>query len=121
MIFKEERLRNEFWELVPKLRSILCRVEMIAKQHGEETVVTSLIRSQEEQKLLYDSGQAPSLSSVHMYGRGGDVRKFKSPALNQVIVQTILDEYPYGHLGKPSAMLHEGSAEHLHFQCWEMS
>lgn len=121
MIFKEERQRSEFWELVPKLRLILCRVETLAKESGEDAVVTSLIRTQEEQQMLFDAGQAPAPTSVHMYGRGADVRKFKSDALNQVVVQTVLSEYPYGHLEKPSALLHEGTADHLHFQVWEIS
>jgi len=120
MNFKSPNQRAEFWQLHPKLRLILCDIDnWLQYQFNEEIIVTDLIRSEEQQKQLYDAGMAPAVTSVHQFGRGADLRVFKSLDANHTVLQWVNEKYPYDldreHL--KTMIRHGGTALHYHLQC----
>lgn len=120
MLFKdEERLKREFWEIDPKLRIILCELDLWAQINDEEVFITSLIRTNEEQELLFASGVSKYRTSVHNVGRGADIRLFKREGLNTLIKTAWNSKYIYDR-ARPllnTFLIHEGTAMHIHIQC----
>lgn len=119
MRFKDgARHEKEFWEIEPLLRLILCDIDHWASKFKEEVTVTCLLRSAKEQSDLFHAGAAPSVTSVHMYGRGADVRLFKDENLNRLVGVWVNEKYKYD-VNRPklhTLITHEGSAVHHHIQ-----
>lgn len=124
MIFKDEpRMRNEFWEIHPKLRALLCLIDLWAKANGEEATVTCLLRSHEEQRLLFETGASkfPPGQDIHEVGRAADLRLFKSSALNTILDVSWNEKYPYD-TARPTLktfLFHGGTGQHCHVQICE--
>lgn len=121
MIFKDERMREEFWRLDPKLQLICVDVVHWGIVKGEEPTFTSFLRTEDEQKKLFELGQSKSKISVHLFGRGADFRVFKNSVLNFLVSEYINEKYPYDPK-RPrlkTLLTHEGSALHHHLQVME--
>jgi len=77
------------------------------------------MRTEEEQKRLFDENQASSTISVHMVGRGADMRCLQNEDLNQELLQYVNHRWGPYDLGRPHlqvAMIHQGTSRHFHFQ-----
>ncbi len=86
MRFKYETLKEEFWQLDPKLRMILTVLDfMCIKRFKKEIILTSLIRPK-----TTDSG-------VHEAKRGADLRTidYFTPQEIETILEFINLDYPY--------------------------
>lgn len=118
MIFKNEKLRAEFWKLHPKLRVLLMDIDRWALQY-EDAVATCFLRTAEEQMALFTAGQAPAKTSVHVVGRGADLRIFNADTLNRTLAGWVNDKYPYDpkRPSLPTALRHLGTGDHWHIQC----
>jgi len=119
MIFKEEKLKEEFWKLVPKMRVILTDAEIWGFHRAKDLVVTCLIRTEEEQRQLFELGQASAKTSVHCVGRGADLRILFPDELNQQLVDFLNMKYIYD-VNRPNlktAIRHGGTGDHVHLQC----
>lgn len=104
---------DEFFELDPKLRKILCEVECF--MYPQPMIVTCLMRTAEEQLSLFEHGEASDKTSVHMYGRGADVRLFEKG--NEELLEHINQMFPYdSRRSHWTMMIHGGSARHIHLQ-----
>jgi uncharacterized protein YcbK (DUF882 family) len=115
MIFKEEHLKEEFLEKIhPKLFLLLAEANYLAKMLSQDIVITELVRSDEEQRKLYEAGKAKDRYSVHTYGRGADIRY--QEGISEKIRDYLQAKYPYGKEGIPTALIHEGTFRHLHLQ-----
>lgn len=117
--FKSDNLRAEFWTIDPKLRLMLCDADFYVATCGAELTITSLMRTPSEQAELVEKGYATSRRSVHMFGRGADVRPTDDERLNALVEHYILAKYPYDRDRPrlPSILRHGGTADHWHFQC----
>lgn len=118
MTFKDPILKTQFWELVPSLRLILCDADVWAAKRGLDLCVTELMRSDEEQRKLFEAGAAQARTSVHQFGRGADVRAFPDPALNTLLAEYINRRYAYSTTrpNLKTMIYHEGNAWHGHLQ-----
>lgn len=107
----EERLKSEFWLIDPRLRQILCDMEVLA--WPEPMTITSIIRSEAENKA------AGASSDIHVFRRAADVRLF-SPETTENVVRTISQMYVYDpkRPNFKTAFVHKvpGGAEHIHVQ-----
>lgn len=122
MILKDpERMVDEYWKLTPKTRLILSDVDYWCSKQGINVVVTSLIRSEEEQQKLVELGVTNDKVSVHQFGRGVDLRLFQPSEMNEELVEYLNYHYIYDPL-RPrykTAMIHYGTALHIHIQSLE--
>jgi len=121
MKFKHDKLKSEFWLLHPKLRLILLDADLFSTANGEELNATCFVRTEEEQKQLFNNGQAVSPYSVHssIPCRGADFSSLKVAGLNQKLLEYINGKYIYD-IKRPqlkTLLHHGGTAIHLHFQC----
>lgn len=118
MIPKTERIRDEFWEIDPHLRVILCDADYFLRRHGFYLFLTCLIRMESEERELFEQGIAQSPRGVHVFGRGGDARPTPSDSVNQVLLSYINTKYPYdpARPEKQTMIRHGGTGDHFHFQ-----
>ena len=118
--FKTDRLRDEWvgGDLHPALKlKVLAAAHWHFMQTGVATVVTSLLRTEEEQRNFYPT--QPQKRSVHQYGRGADLRTAHISMRAGEWAAWINQAYPYiGTPGKRTALVHEinGHGQHLHLQ-----
>lgn len=82
----EERLKSEFWLIDPRLRQILCDMEVLA--WPEPMTITCIIRTEEENR----AEKAKTL--IHVVKRAADVRIF-SKDTNERIATIINQMYVY--------------------------
>lgn len=119
MIFKDpERMRKEFWDLSPYLQRIMCDVDVWCHEHGEQNTWTCLLRTEEEQRKLYEDGLAAKAFSVHNFGRGADMRMLRE-GLTELLVEYVEKRWGPYDVRRPKipvAMIHGGTAKHLHIQ-----
>lgn len=112
MKFKESILQEQFWQLNPKLRMILCNLDfMCIKWFKKEIILTSLIRPK-----TTDSG-------IHKAKRGADARTIGYFDRQEIetIVEYINLQYPYDpkRPKMKSAIFHDvGLGEHIHIQVY---
>lgn len=118
MRFKDERLRDEFWKLTPRMRLMVCDADLYAETRGAPLCWTSFIRGEDEQRKLYEDGDTTHKVSVHQFGRGADARPTGNQILDDEIRRYISEKYIYDpkrtHLS--SCIIHGGTAKHFHFQ-----
>jgi hypothetical protein len=121
LIFKDEKLRAEWWDLTPKLRMILADIDFYCWKKDLKMVCTSFVRTAEEQENLHRTGHAASKTSVHMYGRGADIRLLFPVEENQKLIDYINMKYPYDpkRATMYTVLRHEGLGDHLHVQSVE--
>ena len=113
MILKNyERMTNEWWQLTPKLRLIICDVECWCEDRGIRPVWTCFMRTEEEN--LEVGGQP---NSVHLLGRGADMRMLNDDGMNLELADYINAKYIYDPTrpSKLTCLIH-GPISHLHFQ-----
>ena len=121
MKFKTDKIEGEFFKIQPKLRLMLAEADWFLWKRKGEAFVTSLFREPEEQRALYQAGQASSTQSVHMYGRGADLRVTEPEKDIEDLANYLNEKYPYDP-GRPkfsTALIHEGTRKHLHIQVKE--
>lgn len=101
--------------MAPKLRLILCEIENYVVPNIP--TITCLFRSSEEQLTLFEQGLVQDKSSVHIFGRGADLRLF-DPATNEGLIFYLNKKYPYDYKrpALKTIQQHKGTAEHLHVQ-----
>jgi hypothetical protein len=124
-------MEKEWWQLTPKLRMIVTYADYWGVEHGEEPTWTDFIRTDAEQLALYEAeverlklaGFDPihaisKKTSVHIFGRGADMRPFKNEHLNTLFGIEINKRFPYDPIRPKmlTALRHEGSADHFHIQ-----
>ncbi len=122
MIFKEpDRMVSEYWKITPKMRLILSCAEYWCSKNHVQMVVTSLMRTEEEQQKLVELGVTLDKLSVHQFGRGVDIRLLEPYSLNQDLVDYINFHYTYDPLRPKfnTALIHKGTADHIHLQSIE--
>lgn len=94
ILFKEPHMKEEFWQLDCLLQVILCDIACwVKRKYGEDTTLTDLIRSHEQQLQYLEDGKTNDAGGVHVYHRGTDLRKYKNPEANNL--QWVNDKYPY--------------------------
>lgn len=113
MNFKDnERFQKEFWQIDPRLRQILCDMEVLA--YPDPMTITCLIRTEEENQAV---GAA---TLIHCLGRAADVRMFKKMSTNDMLLDQINKIYCYDpkRSNLKTLILHktEDGAFHLHAQ-----
>lgn len=114
-----DRLQMEWWEIVPKLRLVLCDMDVFAGERLEELTLTCLLRTDEEQAAMYESGASPSKLSVHQFGRGADIRLVEDEAFMSELEEYVNRKYPYGKGDLKTMLVHVGTARHIHIQVKE--
>ena len=121
MIFKDTTKKDEFWVIHPLLREILCVAENFLKKRGQITTITCLMRNEDEQRVLFAEGKTEYKTSVHMFGRGGDLRLTEHNSDDSDLINYLNQKYVYDLLrpGLHTAMIHGGSASHIHIQVLE--
>jgi hypothetical protein len=110
MNFKEKKIRDEFWQIDPRLRQILCDIEVLA--YPEYMTITCIMRTEEENKAV----RAKTL--IHCVGRAADIRPFKSETTNAMLLELINQLYVYD-VNRPNLKTlyrHVGTGDHLHVQ-----
>lgn len=112
MKFKHEIDKELFWQIDPRLREIVCRLESFLWQTLDyELTITSTIR------IIHDK------TGIHACGRAVDIRtRDLSLEMINYIVRWINKEYPYDHKRpkKVSCMYHSvGLGWHFHIQVSE--
>ena len=115
-----DRMRNEWWQLTPRMRLIVCDADnwVIENMH-QSPVWTCFMRTTEEQQALFEAHEAQSPMSVHCVGRGADMRLLIDDDWNAKLRDYITDKYgPYdpSRPDLPVCLIHGGTAKHLHFQ-----
>ncbi len=119
MKFKVPKLKDQFFQIYPKLRLILCDLDCYSqKRFGKEIIITSLIRKNDK--------------GVHGYGRGADVRveyvgwkrliRYYTGKEIASILHCVNSKYIYD-FRRPeyhTIIYHrvKGSTHHFHVQCW---
>jgi hypothetical protein len=115
-----DRLRGEWWELSPYLQQIICDVNLWCLSHNQRNSTwTCFMRTEAEQRDLFERQQADSPTSVHMVGRGADMRLLDKEELNNELLGYINHKYGPYDPARPHlqvAMIHGGTARHFHFQ-----
>lgn len=113
-----ERMRNEWWQLHPKLQEIITWANVWGIEHGEEPTWTSWIRTDTEQLALFEAGLTTEKVDEHMFGRGGDKRLFKKPGLDEQFVIDCNEKFPYDPTRPQmkTASIHGGTAQHVHLK-----
>ena len=114
--FKTEKEYNDFYSMAldPRIRVLcLAAAAWLELEHGRDFVLTSLIRSNAEEKRLGGSG-------VHAVGRAADGRLKDLPQEAVTSLTTFLDRYFYrgdASRGYPLYYVHgEGDNRHIHIQ-----
>ena len=120
MNFKQLERRDEWWNLHPKLRLILCDMDLWLFGRGVQMVITCMIRSDEEQAELVRTGASKFKMSVHQVGRGADIRQPLDPGVCEQLAQYINTKYPYDP-NRPglTTLLWHGEVPHGHVQVME--
>ena len=119
--FKTGDLRRQWrqGQLHPALRVI---VTAAARWHwlatGKQAVVTSLLRTREQQRKIYPS--SPGKRSPHEFGRAADMRvSLLHPGRAGDWARWLNEAFPYqGRTGLKTALVHEvgGRGNHIHVQ-----
>lgn len=137
--FKEEKLKQEFERIDPRLRAMVFEMEhLVGKEFGKEIMVTSIERTQEEQNQIYkdeiDKGYFVLVDGVKFYSQDKLKPTLSLHQLNPAIAidlrsQIYIQEeivkikeyvdYWFAYNGKPSLIFHNKSGEHLHLQVGE--
>lgn len=116
MLFKEARFKDEFWQVNPMVRLILCDVDVYSQQHfNKEIVVTDMMRT------LDPSNPKPQ---PHAYGNAADLRSFIYTESELVEMKFYINQkYPYQTAGKDTFLVHDvGKGRHIHLQwLWNKS
>lgn len=112
-----DRMRNEWWQLSPYLRRVICDADVWCLENGErDGVWTSFIRTEEEQAALFDAGLTKSKVDEHMLGRGADHRMLSTKEKTQAMCDYINAKYLYDPR-RPlmkTMSIHGGTALHVH-------
>lgn len=119
MNFKDqERHKREWWELSLQLRLILTEIEVWLDDRGHVTTITDLIRTEQEQKSLFDSGATTLKVSPHQFGRAADLRITAPRAVLTEMADVFNAKYVYDpkRPNMKTVLRHDGSADHLHIQ-----
>lgn len=118
MLFKTERQQQE-WnspELDPRLRGIVLAVaEFVWRNYKRSAVITSIWRSDAEQKSIY--GEDVKKLSPHQFWRGIDMRT-RDYTQDEItgIIAFLNKNWPRVD-GKPLVIYHDvGRGDHLHIQ-----
>jgi len=129
--FKTQHLAEQFELIRPSLRGILLDAAFfVSRKFGYDAVltITDLIRTQAEQDSIYLNHPDPTIrqkykekpwSSVHQYGRGGDVRVEYTNGEIKEILDYVNGHYVYdpSRPAKPTAIVHDaGNGKHIHMQ-----
>ena len=113
MIFKHhDRMVDEYCMLSPYLRMLIADVEIWCLERKIQPVWTCFIRSEEENRQV---GGQPL--SVHLFGRGADMRLLHDDAMNVELLEYVNNKYRYdpSRPEKNTALIH-GPVNHFHFQ-----
>lgn len=122
MNFKDPtRHQVEWWQIHPKLRLILCDMELWLADHGTNMVITELLRDDETQLDYIRQGFTLARTSVHQFGRGADIRKPLDPGICEMLAEYINKKYPYD-VTRPglTTLLWHGKVAHGHVQVIDM-
>ena len=117
--FKTKRIRDEFIDepLDPRLRAILfAQAWRISTRHGFLYELTDIIRTREEQLVIYPDD--PGKRSVHELHRGADgvVREFSDDDYRYMVEWTN-KYFPYKKPEYKTCKFHDvGMGPHLHNQ-----
>ncbi|MCP4988371.1 MAG: hypothetical protein GY928_20665 [Colwellia sp.] len=116
MQFKNVGLKQQFKQIDSRLRVMLSFLDLFTtKKYNDEIVITELIRTQQQQELIY--GVGTKKKSVHLYGRGADVRvsNFKDSQITEIL--DLLNKIPYGKGSYKTAIRHDVDfGDHIHVQ-----
>lgn len=118
MNFKDpQRHLIEWFQIDPRLRAILCEIEVSA--YPMPMTITHLLRTEAEQEQLFKVGASPQKTSVHQFGRGADFRPFPDEEFNAWLLQEVNLRHGYDK-NRPdmrTLLRHEGTKDHFHLQC----
>jgi hypothetical protein len=113
MIFKNhERMMDDWWLLSPYIRMVIADVEVWCIERDIHPVWTCFMRTEEENREC-----GGMTNSVHLYGRGADMRLLQDDELNLKLVEYLNSKYVYDK-DRPNlhtALIH-GPVNHLHIQ-----
>jgi len=116
--FKTERQQKEWSDpqLDPRLRAILLAMaEYIQRNYDKPMVVTSVWRTNEEQKSIY--GPDTTRRSPHEFWRAIDIRTWIYDHDEVMGIIAFLNKWWPRKDGKPLALYHDvGRGAHLHIQ-----
>lgn len=113
-----ERMLSEFWKLTRKMRAIVCEADLWLEERHHQGVWTCFLRSEAEQKALFESGASSASFSVHQLGRGADLRLTGDDDLDARLADHLNDLWQYDP-ARPdikTALIHGGTAMHMHLQ-----
>jgi hypothetical protein len=138
--FKEEKLKEQFNQMDPRLRAVTFEMEfLIEKELDKELVITSIERTQEEQNEIYEDeiekGYFVIVDGVKFYSadrlkptlslhqlkpcRAIDLRSQIYTHEEILKIKEYIDFwFPYD--GRPTLIFHNKSGEHLHLQIGEL-
>lgn len=122
MLYKTTRVRDE-WERLLLDDSLLIPVLRAADHHsfslaGRGILVTSLWRSESEQRKICEKMKESYYVSVHQLWRGADLGvKAYAPVVVPEIVRRLNTQFDYGDARHTVAAVHvAGTAKHIHLQ-----
>lgn len=121
MIYKTPRIEREWAELVAGGYMIVPVVQYVAeasiRMFGKQVVVTSIIRTREEQEALCKQMGVAYYDTVHTLWRGVDLRStIYKPDEIEILRSMTNKQFEYGR-GKKVAVYHDvGAGPHLHLQ-----
>jgi len=111
--------QDELQQLTEKTRKMLNLIAYyVEKTYGQYIVITSAIRTKEEQMAIAKKIGKPYTPSTHEYGRAVDFRVFKEEKINEDLLNWVNARWPYD-LQRPhlkTLLRHKGTADHFHLQ-----
>lgn len=122
ILCKDERVLSELPRVDPRVRAILLDAACFLAARGYEFVVTCLLRTREEQRVIFERalrlGRKEPGRSPHEFGRAADIRTHGIP--NDTIAQLVdylNRKYPYDTPKIQCAIRHDvGGGDHIHIQ-----
>ena len=123
MIFKTDRIREEFAELTLGGRNPALAAVMLYADHASELIanraacVTSIFRTRDEQRAICDRLEIAPYRSVHEFWRGFDLRRRDyTDEEAQAIVAMVTSVFSYGGSLKVLSAKPHGTSAHFHGQ-----
>ena len=119
IIFAPQQDAWEINQLTPRTRKMVHLINMwLVKEHALHMYITSIIRTEAEQRELCKQMGKPYYASVHQFGRGVDFRVFQDEEVNSRLLEWVNEGWPYDRTrpGKKTLIRHIGTADHFHLQ-----
>jgi hypothetical protein len=125
MKFKNVWVEKEIPQITDDLLTLLKASDLFCrKKWNKEVLITEIMRTREQQENIYKDtpkykgkplSEIPN--SVHMYGRGADIRThhLEMNQINELV--NFLNLFPYGKGNLLTALYHDiGTGAHIHIQ-----